>query len=513
MSVSNPVPTTDEAAKALIPRLTTKDVVDWSGWVDWSSGKGGGEVLIEWAKGLSAEGGGDYPEAAKSALKFLLGLVAPSSKEGIRNVLETEPSRDTVVLWYTDSPPHHLSHPSVNRLLEIAAHSPLPASKFPSLSSLTSKENLGTNMNLPAPHPEASESETTFLHHGELCTDWTHLCFAAKEARLRVYSVLPPSTPDIDASFWVLLGEITGGATCAIGGRRTDEEEEEPKRKYRWQAPELANYVTGGGDFVRAVMNVSMAIVLDELKSDEEAPTEEQSVSQKTPLTEDTSNSTKVRSDLDQIRWLSYKSDDVRQYLPERSEARTGMSSASKQNTKATGIPTDKARSIPLSNKPLPSDAHPATSERPPSPMMTPKAPHTTWNENVSSNGFLPTSRPPQLLLTPTGGIRRDSPAQSQLGQGISRSLTSSTHLLINTGEYQDDSWYWDAVMDRLKGVVIADVESLSTTAVFAEAWEAGKHGAIHTFICLFGHDISLKSTSYLLVALGTRYSLRMSPE
>ncbi|CAG7846870.1 SubName: Full=Uncharacterized protein {ECO:0000313/EMBL:CCA75332.1} [Serendipita indica DSM 11827] len=134
-SVIDPVPVNDEAARLMEPLLTIDDVVEWSGWdeppdMNKAGDVGRGRILGEWVKGLVAEGGGDYPEAAKTALRKLLDILGDSrSKEETKGDVE----EDTLVLWFTDSPPHHRSQRGFNRLLEIAAHHPPNDDTLPKL--------------------------------------------------------------------------------------------------------------------------------------------------------------------------------------------------------------------------------------------------------------------------------------------------------------------------------------------------------------------------------------------
>ena len=463
-SVENPVPTSDAAAKALIPKLTVEDVVCWSGWDSGKTGTGSGEVLVEWAKSLSAEGGGDYPEAAKSALKFLLELVAPShttkdNEDKMIEVDEPDKIRDTIVLWYTDSPPHHRSQRGVNRLLEIAAHKPPPNSKFAS-SSLFTKDTLKSALNLPTPHPDLSDLQKTSHNHGKSCTDWVHLCLAAEEARLRVYTILPQSTSDVDATFWVMLGEMTQGGTCAIGGSRTSDAE-----SVRGQKDALAGYIIGGGDFVRAVMRVSLAVVLDALRGNQAVG--ESGVKESDADIEDDSskNDSKIEDgdsplDLSQFRWLTYKAPDIRQYLPGGLQSATGQSNAE-----------------PYSNS---SSATPSTLDTEGAKETRDDDAHIMKDEEEGSQGFLP---PPWRgshlggTVAPVRGIRRVETVESSLGTRLARALALSPGSLErSTLDIRRDQTYWDDVMDGLKGVVNADVESVLTIPMFAEMWKSGEY-------------------------------------
>jgi hypothetical protein len=313
-SVVNPVPRNDAAAKALIPRLNVHDVVTWSGWVDSESGKSGGDILIEWVKGLMAEGGGDYPEAAKTALKFLMGLVGSSP-----------PGPETLVLWYTDSSPHHLSHHGVNRLLEIAAHNPPAGSNFRPFNTQIDKKTTSSSLNQMAPHPYmAGEKTGASSHiHGESCTDWVHLCRAAKETGLRVYTVLPPSMTDADALFWAMLGTVTEGGTCTIGGKLTSHNQPAEREGVSvGHKGALESYVAGGGDFVRAVTKLSLGVVLSQLvDKSQEGGSENREVAGEREIVDnnvshqDTEATLNGPPELEKVRWISYNPADTEQLL------------------------------------------------------------------------------------------------------------------------------------------------------------------------------------------------------
>src|SRR5262249_23669645 len=106
---------------------------------------------------LQATGGGDYPEAAKSALIRALQEVRRGK------------SKQTLVLWYADAPPHHPSCKSFeNDAKEIAAY------------------------------PKGS-------------TDWVKLSFLARKMNLTVFSFIPVLMRVRESSFYVFLSEVTGG--------------------------------------------------------------------------------------------------------------------------------------------------------------------------------------------------------------------------------------------------------------------------------------------------------------
>lgn len=289
-SIVHPIPANDQAAAALQPKMKIEDVLAWSGWDDpqlVDSNRDGKErstglesqYLSEWVKGIAAEGGGDYPEAAKSALRRLLDIVVAES---------TQAAVETVVLWYTDAPPHHRCHRGINRVLEIGAHGCTPTergwdcqSDGPSQSSAAPASNRNedksrppqqlpptismqpyiSKMNFPGPAPSTVPASR--------CIDWIYMTRQSKDAGLRVYTILPPSMPDMDASFYAVLGATTGGGVFVVGGKESkkDKGKEKEKEKTKEEDGDGSGWynelmISGGAPFVKAITALSLEIVL-----------------------------------------------------------------------------------------------------------------------------------------------------------------------------------------------------------------------------------------------------------
>lgn len=119
-------------------------VLKFSGW---------NTDLTEFVQDLEPWGGGDYPEAAKTALIKTIDIVECK----------------TLVLWYADAPPHHRSVTSMNRELEVKA--------FPNRT-----------------------------------TDWVKLSYKAAEKECTVFSFVPTQLSNVGFAFYVFLSEVTGGA-------------------------------------------------------------------------------------------------------------------------------------------------------------------------------------------------------------------------------------------------------------------------------------------------------------
>lgn len=126
----------------------TDQIISWSGW---------NTDLQDFVQKLVPSGGGDYPEAAKTAL--------------IRALQAVDKESQTLILWYADAPPHHVSNHS----------------------------HLHTN----------HLSEADAFPKG--ATDWIKLCYIAKKRNCTVFSFTPNGMESSDSSFYVLLSELTGG--------------------------------------------------------------------------------------------------------------------------------------------------------------------------------------------------------------------------------------------------------------------------------------------------------------
>jgi hypothetical protein len=130
--------------------LAYKDYCDdeITSWSEWNAD------LPEFVRKLQPSGGGDYPEAAKTAL--------------IRALQAVDKNSQTIILWFADAPPHHCSLQSCY-----------------------------------------AEAEARCFPEG--ATDWVKLCYIAIRRNCTVFSFTPISLPSADACFYVLLSELTGG--------------------------------------------------------------------------------------------------------------------------------------------------------------------------------------------------------------------------------------------------------------------------------------------------------------
>ncbi|KAJ7185276.1 hypothetical protein C8R46DRAFT_1185063 [Mycena filopes] len=133
----------------------TDEIAAWSGW--------NAPDLQQFVGNLQATGGGDFPEAAKTAL--------------IRALQAANKNGKTLVLWYADAPPHHLSIQSYqNDVAEIKA--------FPAGA-----------------------------------VDWVKLCYTAQSRHCTMFCFTPRAMERQFSAFYVLLSDLTGG--MCIGSKAT----------------------------------------------------------------------------------------------------------------------------------------------------------------------------------------------------------------------------------------------------------------------------------------------------
>jgi hypothetical protein len=127
------------------------EIAAWSGWNT--------DSLPQFVKDLEPTGGGDFPEAAKTAL--------------IRGLQAANKESKTLVLWYADAPPHHISIQSHGN--DVAEAKAFPAG----------------------------------------AVDWVKLCHTARRRNCTVFSFTPNSMDPSHSAFYVLLSELTGGISIS----------------------------------------------------------------------------------------------------------------------------------------------------------------------------------------------------------------------------------------------------------------------------------------------------------
>jgi hypothetical protein len=146
-------------------------VIEQSGWDH--------PDLLSFIERLTPLGGGDYPEAAKTAL--LEALLAA----------DDAPNTETLVMWYADAPPHHAS-------IRSSGNAELEKQAFRARDTHRWK---GPHMRSP--------------------WDWVNLVECAVQQRLTVVSFTPNLSPE-DTSFYVYLAQMTGGLhICQSPAART----------------------------------------------------------------------------------------------------------------------------------------------------------------------------------------------------------------------------------------------------------------------------------------------------
>ncbi|KAF7358467.1 RING-type domain-containing protein [Mycena venus] len=128
-----------------------EEIAAWSGWNT--------DTLPQFVRDLEPTGGGDFPEAAKTAL--------------IRGLQAVDKESKTLVLWYADAPPHHISVKSHEN--DVAEAKAFPAG----------------------------------------AVDWVKLCHTARRRNCTVFTFTPNAMDRAHSSFYVLLSELTGGISIS----------------------------------------------------------------------------------------------------------------------------------------------------------------------------------------------------------------------------------------------------------------------------------------------------------
>lgn len=133
-----------------------RDVLEFSGWSTDT------DVLTTFLAGVRPIGGGDQPEAVRTAMKKVMEVV-------------TGP---TLVVLYTDAPPHH-----------------------PSMFSC--KEHLEAEKKILGPHD----------------FDWVTICRKAEIRDIKVFAIIERSSNDCTTCWYPFMSLVTGGATVSLERR------------------------------------------------------------------------------------------------------------------------------------------------------------------------------------------------------------------------------------------------------------------------------------------------------
>lgn len=163
------------AGRAEVDVVAYKDYCDGAGLCTFCYS--GEEEAMRFAAGLRATGGGDAPEAAKTALNEVVRRLRAAKEAG---------EAKTLVLHYTDAPPHHARAGGGN-----------------------------------------CEKERAALAGVEPGFDWVGVCRAMRAAGTEVYTFVPGGAADVVLRYYALLGrvvrlrqttaqEITRASMCVV---------------------------------------------------------------------------------------------------------------------------------------------------------------------------------------------------------------------------------------------------------------------------------------------------------
>jgi hypothetical protein len=140
-----------------------EDVIEWLGWDN--------PKLQSAAKNLQPTGGGDVPEAAKTALVQALKYI--------------DPERKTLIIWYADAGPHHSSNGG------------------------------GYYSNGP--------KETAALSKLGEDSDWIRLSQKARDKNCTIFSVVQEGMREASSRFFAILSSFTGGKVVTTPADKSEE--------------------------------------------------------------------------------------------------------------------------------------------------------------------------------------------------------------------------------------------------------------------------------------------------
>ena len=156
-----------------------RELISWSGWLTSSEGLSEDVDLLRFARELYPMGGGDGPEATKTGLARAYELMRADAT--------------TIILLYTDAPPHTLAN-----------------------GSLTDRSsNLG-------PERMALSKSDSYGGFGPSFVDWVSAAKTLRhgEKKAQVFSVLEKNMTFSYAGFYNYLSVITGGACFYLNDSR-----------------------------------------------------------------------------------------------------------------------------------------------------------------------------------------------------------------------------------------------------------------------------------------------------
>ncbi|KAJ5815564.1 hypothetical protein N7474_007341 [Penicillium riverlandense] len=156
-----------------------KDLLEWSGWLHQNATEATDQEpdLVNLARGLDAEGGGDYPEAVKTALA--------KAHEVMRS------DATTIILLYTDAPPH-MDDPAA----------------IPSKNAESERQSLS--------------QKKSYSGSGPIFLNWIAGSNALRSGpkHAQVFAILQSGMRQYHAAYYNFLATLTGGACVHLNDNR-----------------------------------------------------------------------------------------------------------------------------------------------------------------------------------------------------------------------------------------------------------------------------------------------------
>ncbi|KFZ24723.1 hypothetical protein V502_00784 [Pseudogymnoascus sp. VKM F-4520 (FW-2644)] len=177
---------------------STEDLLDWSGWLSPSSLSDGQPDLIAKAKSLKSKSGGDVPEATKTGLARAYELMRADAT--------------TIILLYTDAPPHTFANDSVDQNLSNLRK------EQDALANPDAKKGFWRNIKdgVSTSKPTSTTNPVSYGGFGHNFADWVSaskwLSKRSGDKKAQVFCILDYYMNFKEIGYYNYLSTMTGGA-------------------------------------------------------------------------------------------------------------------------------------------------------------------------------------------------------------------------------------------------------------------------------------------------------------
>lgn len=177
---------------------STEDLLDWSGWLSPSSLSNEQPDLIAKAKSLKSKSGGDVPEATKTGLARAYELMRADAT--------------TIILLYTDAPPHTFANDSINKSLSNFRN------EQDALANPDTKKGFWRNIKdgVSKSKPTSTTNPVSYGGFGHNFADWVSaskwLSKRSGDKKAQVFCILDFCMDFEEVGYYNYLSTMTGGA-------------------------------------------------------------------------------------------------------------------------------------------------------------------------------------------------------------------------------------------------------------------------------------------------------------